>query len=87
MIAPARETLSADATPLSPDERNRLRELILTVNCNLSSFLECGRALLESHPWSSLDPDKTPLMKDGGGGYKIQFDLALMARSFLDRRG
>ena len=33
---------------------------------------------LHGHPWSSLDPDKTPLMKGGGGGYKIQFDLALM---------
>jgi hypothetical protein len=35
------------------------------------------------HPWSSKDPDKTPLMRDGGAGYKIQFDLALQARNFI----
>jgi hypothetical protein len=35
------------------------------------------------HPWSSRDPDKTPLMREGGGGFKIQFDLALQARKFI----
>jgi hypothetical protein len=24
------------------------------------------------HPWLSTDPDKTPLMRDGGAGFKIQ---------------
>jgi hypothetical protein len=32
------------------------------------------------HPWSIRDPDKTPLMRDGGAGFKIQFDLALQSR-------
>jgi hypothetical protein len=35
------------------------------------------------HPWASSDPDKTPLMRDGGAGFKIQFDLALQARKFI----
>ena len=35
------------------------------------------------HPWASSDPDKTPLMRDGGVGFKIQFDLALQARTFI----
>jgi hypothetical protein len=35
------------------------------------------------HPWPSTDPDKTPLMRDGGAGFKIQFDLALQARKFI----
>jgi hypothetical protein len=35
------------------------------------------------HPWSIRDPDKTPLMRDGGAGFKIQFDLALQARKFI----
>jgi hypothetical protein len=37
------------------------------------------------HPWPDNDPDKTPLMRDGGAGFKIQFDLALQARTFFDR--
>jgi hypothetical protein len=37
------------------------------------------------HPWPSIDPDKTPLMRDGGAGFKIQFDLALQARKFFKR--
>jgi hypothetical protein len=36
-----------------------------------------------SHPWSIRDPDKTPLMRDGGAGFKIQFDLALQGRKFI----
>jgi hypothetical protein len=39
------------------------------------------------HPWLSTDPDKTPLMRDGGAGFKIQFDLALQARTFFKRHG
>jgi hypothetical protein len=39
------------------------------------------------HLWPSDDPDKTPLMRDGGAGFKIQFDLALQARKFFDRHG
>jgi hypothetical protein len=35
------------------------------------------------HPWASSDPDKTPLMREGGAGFKIQFDLALQARKFI----
>jgi hypothetical protein len=35
------------------------------------------------HPWGPNDPDKTPLMRDGGAGFKIQFDLALQARKFI----
>jgi hypothetical protein len=42
---------------------------------------------LHGHPWQSDDPDKTPLMQDGGAGFKIQFDLALKARTFFKRRG
>ena len=37
------------------------------------------------HPWASKDPDKTPLMRDGGAGFKIQFDLALQARKFISK--
>ncbi len=37
------------------------------------------------HPWTSKDPDKTPLMRDGGAGFKIQFDLALQARKFISK--
>jgi len=37
------------------------------------------------HPWASSDPDKTPLMRDGGAGFKIQFDLALQARKFISK--
>jgi hypothetical protein len=39
------------------------------------------------HTSSSADSDKTPLMRDGGGGFKIPFDLALKARAFFDRHG
>jgi hypothetical protein len=35
------------------------------------------------HPWADNNPDKTPLMRDGGAGFKIQFDLALQARKFI----
>jgi hypothetical protein len=35
------------------------------------------------HPWTSRDPDKAPLMREGGAGFKIQFDLALQARQFI----
>ena len=42
---------------------------------------------LHGHLWESGDPDKTPLMRGGGGGFKIQFDLALKARTFFKRRG
>src|SRR5262249_58319157 len=38
-----------------------------------------------SHPLPSSDPDKTPLMRDGGAGFKIQFDLALQARKFISQ--
>jgi hypothetical protein len=37
------------------------------------------------HPWGSTDPDKTPLMRDGGAGFKIQFDLVLQARNFIKK--
>lgn len=37
------------------------------------------------HTSSSDDPDKRPLMRDGGGGFKIPFSLALKARTFFDR--
>jgi hypothetical protein len=37
------------------------------------------------HPWPDNDPDKTPLMRDGGAGFKIQFDLALQARKFISQ--
>lgn len=37
------------------------------------------------HPWADSNPDKTPLMRDGGAGFKIQFDLALQARKFISK--
>jgi hypothetical protein len=37
------------------------------------------------HPWADNNPDKTPLMRDGGAGFKIQFDLALQARKFISK--
>jgi hypothetical protein len=38
-----------------------------------------------SHPWADNNPDKAPLMRDGGAGFKIQFDLALQARKFISK--
>src|SRR5580704_3320787 len=44
-----------------------------------------GKSHTLHHPWESKDPDKTPLMRDGGAGFKIQFDLALQARKFISQ--
>ena len=47
--------------------------------------MEDGKWHTLRHPWPSEDPDKTPLMRDGGAGFKIQFDLAMQARNFISK--
>ena len=44
-----------------------------------------GNGTISITPGLSNDPDKTPLMRDGGAGFKIQFDLALQARKFISK--
>jgi hypothetical protein len=39
------------------------------------------------HTHTSWDPNKRPLMRDGGGGWKIPFDLGKKVRTFSDRHG